>query len=86
MTNVIELTQSQADTKQLYDQTVAQKINEGFTPRSDWAAQMKADSSYTEVWAGVSQLTGQQFYVAYYYNSDVSPSWLFVTEAGGAGS
>jgi hypothetical protein len=30
MTTVVELTQSQADAKQLYDQTVAQKQSEGF--------------------------------------------------------
>lgn len=86
MTNVIELTQSQADAKQLYDQTVAQKLSEGFTAQPNAAALFKAGYPfYTEVWIGVSQQTGQVFYVMYYSDSHISPSWLFMTEAGGAG-
>jgi hypothetical protein len=79
-------TQSQAEAKQLYDRTVAQKLSEGFTPQPDAAASVKAESPfYTEVRAGVSQQTGQQFWVDYYHDSNVSPSWLFETDAGGAG-
>ncbi len=81
VTNVIELTKSQAEAKQLYDQTVSQKLSEGFTFRSDYAAASKAESSnFTDVWVGVSQQTGL-FYVMYYRDPNVSPSWLFATEA-----
>jgi hypothetical protein len=81
-TIVIELTTSQAQAKQLYDQTVAQKINEGFTPRPDFAAATKAQFPYyTEVWGG--QQNGLQFYVMYYSDSNVSPSWLFMTQSQG---
>jgi hypothetical protein len=87
VTTVIELTQSQARAKQLYDQTVAQKINEEFTRRPDWDAATKAGFPYiTEIWSGQQSLSGQAFIVEYYYDSNVSPSWLFVTEAGGAGA
>lgn len=87
MTIVAELTNSQDAAMSLYNQTVAQKINEGFSARPDYAAAYKAEFPYvTEVWVGVSQQTGQQFYVLYYYDSNVSPSWVFTTEAGGAAS
>jgi hypothetical protein len=83
-TTVIELTQSQADAKKLYDQTVAQKLSEGFTTQPDIAASYKAAFPYvTEVWVG--QQNGDLFYIIYYNDSNVSPSWLFVTEAGGMG-
>jgi len=87
MTDVIELTQSQAAAKQLYDQAVAQKLSEGFTLRPDWVAETKASAPYMiEVWEGQQSVSGQAFIVEYYYDSNVSPSWLFMTEAGGAGS
>ncbi len=80
MTTVIELMSSKTEAKSLYDQTVAQKIGEGFTPRPDFAASYKAQFTYvTEVWAGIR--TGQQFYVMYYNEPMVSPSWLVTTEA-----
>jgi hypothetical protein len=86
MTIVIELTQSQAEAKQLYDQTVAQKTNEGFTLQPAWVAGDKAESPYiTEVWVGQQSVSGQEFVVMYYNNANVSPSWLFVTQAGVVG-
>jgi hypothetical protein len=86
-TTVIELTQSQADAKQLYDQTVAQKTTEGFTLQPDAVAYGKAEFPYvTEMWVGQQSASGQAFYIEYYNDSNVSPSWLFITEAGGAGS
>ena len=85
MTIVAELNNSQDAAKSLYDQTVAQKLSEGFTAQPDYATAYKAEfPSVTEVWVGVSQQTGQEFYVMYYYDSNVSPSWVFTTEAGGA--
>jgi predicted small secreted protein len=85
-TIVAELTNSQDAAKSLYNQTVAQKINEGFTSLPDYAAAFKAEfPSITEVWFGQSQQTGQGFYVIYYNDANVSPSWVFTTEAGGAG-
>jgi hypothetical protein len=83
-TVVIELTQSQSAAKQLYDQTVAQKLSEGFTARPDIAASYKAAVPYvTEVWVG--ELYGNLFYVRYHDDPNVSPSWLVTTEAGGVG-
>jgi hypothetical protein len=79
---VIELTQSQADAKQLYGQTVAQKINEGFVLQPDAVAYGRAEFPYlTEMWVGQQSASGQAFYIEYYNDSNVSPSWLFVTQA-----
>jgi hypothetical protein len=84
MTDSIELAQSQAIAKQLYDQTVAQKLSEGFTPRTDWIAAAKASAPYmTDVWEGQQSMSGQAFIVLYYYDGNVSPSWLFETQAQG---
>jgi hypothetical protein len=84
-TVVIELTQSQSVAKQLYDQTVAQKLSEGFTARPDIAASYKVVSPHiTEVWVGQDLYT-DRFYVMYNHDSNVSPSWLVTTEAGGVG-
>jgi len=84
-TTVIELTQSQSAAKKLYDQTVAQKLRGGFTALPDEAARYKAASpDVTAVWVG--QISGgDRFYAMYYYDSNVSPSWLFTTQAGGMG-
>jgi hypothetical protein len=83
-TVVIGPTLTQTDATRLYDQTVGQKLGEGFIAQPDWAASYKAAFPYNiEVWAG--QMGDQDFYVMYYYDSNVSPSWLFVTAAGGAG-
>jgi hypothetical protein len=82
---VIEPTQTEADATRLYDQTVAQKLDGRFAPQPDWAASYKAAFPYNiEVWAG--QIYDQDFYVMYYNDANVSPSWLFVTAAGGAGA
>ena len=82
---MIEPTQSQADAKQLYDQMVAQQLSAGFTAQPNLAAAYKAEFPYvTEVWAGQHSQSGNLFYVFYYYDTNVSPSWLFVTDAGGA--
>jgi thiol-disulfide isomerase/thioredoxin len=80
-TTVVELTKSQAEAKQLYDQTVAQKTNEGFTLRPDWVADTKASyPNLIEYWAG--GYYGRQFFISYSYDSYVA-SWLFVTQASG---
>jgi len=80
MTTVIELTRSKGETKQLFDKMVAQKINEGFTPRPDWIAASKAESpNLTDAWYGQQYGSGE-FFVVYYYDSYAS-SWLFLTEA-----
>jgi hypothetical protein len=81
MTTVVELTKSQAEAKQLYDQTIAQKLSEGFIVNHAWIAQAKAaDPGQTDIWAGSSS-AGQQFYAAYGYISYVY-SWTFMTESG----
>ena len=84
-TQVIELTQSQSAAKKLFDQTVAQRLSEGFTAWPTEAASFKANSPdvLTEAWAG--QQYGQSFYVWYNYDASVSPSWLVTTSAGGVG-
>jgi len=80
MTVVQELTQSQAQAKQVYDNYVAAKQNEGFNLRSDWVAALTASiPGYTGVWVGQNGL--QQFYVLYRYNPYVQ-SWEVTTEAG----
>lgn len=78
-TVVIELTASQSEAKQLYDQMVAQKIKEGYTARTDWISSVKAtEPILTNAWGG--QLHGSgQFIIKYYYNGDIS-SWLFETQ------
>ncbi len=56
-TIVIELTTSKAEAKQLYDQTVAQKINEGYTIQPVRIALEKAEEPFlTEVWVGLKSL------------------------------
>jgi hypothetical protein len=81
VTYVMEHTKSEAQSKQVYDNYVAAKLNEGFSLRSDWVAQWKAEPniSYSGLWIG--QNGPQQFYVFYRYNSEVS-SWVVTTEAG----
>jgi hypothetical protein len=80
MTYVMELTKSEAQSKQVYDNYIAAKLNEGFTVRSDWVAQWKAEpNDYKDIWIGQNGL--QQFYVMYRYNSNVG-SWEVTTEAG----
>ena len=82
MTTVVELTTSKAQAKLLYDQTVAQKIKEGFTPRYDWIAQDKAAWPWvTEDWTGQLYGNGQQFGVRYLYSSELL-SWELITQAG----
>jgi hypothetical protein len=41
VTVVEELTQSQSQSKQLYDSCGAQELSEGFTLRPDWVAQLE---------------------------------------------
>jgi hypothetical protein len=72
---VIELTKSQAEAKQLYDKYVAQRLNEGYTPRPDWVAGW----NHPGAWAGVQYSSGNQFTVFYRYNSAVN-SWDITTE------
>ena len=81
VTYVMEHTKSEAQSKQVYDNFVAAKINEGFSVRSDLVAAWKAEpvSPYTGIWIG--QMGAQQFYVMYGYDSDVH-SWVVTTEAG----
>lgn len=79
-TYVMELTKSEAQSKQVYDNYVAAKQNEGFSLRSDWVAEWKAQpGNYTDIWIGTNGL--QQFYVMYRYTPAVS-SWEVTTEAG----
>jgi hypothetical protein len=80
MTTVVELTKSKAEAKQLYDQTVAQKINEGFTSSPYWIAIYKAWwPQLTDIWVGVR--SGQEYTVSYQYNTYVYPSWMLTSEA-----
>jgi hypothetical protein len=81
MTTVVELAKSKAEAKQLYDQTLAQKVGEGFTVNPNWIAQAKAQlfSYVTDFWTGQNYSTGQQVTVFYYYNSEIT-SWVLVTE------
>jgi hypothetical protein len=84
-TTVIELMPSQAEAKQLYDQTVAQQLSAGFAAQPNAAASYKAAFPYiTEVWVG-QQSSGQMFYVFYYNDLQVYPSWLLVTDAASVG-
>jgi hypothetical protein len=81
VTTLVELTKSQAEAKQMCDQTIAQKQSEGFVLRSDWVAQERAqDPNVAELWISQHSSTGLQFTVEYEYNSHVA-SWLFITEA-----
>jgi hypothetical protein len=78
MTTVIELTKSETEAKSLYDQTVAQKTNEGYTPGN--IAYVKAEFPYfTEIWFGNY---GYGTFMTGYYNNSQTSSWLFETEAG----
>ena len=80
VTTVMELTTGEAQAKQVYDNYVAAKLNEGFSLRSDWVAELNASiPGYSGIWVG--QNGQQQFYVFYRYNSDVQ-SWEVTTEAG----
>jgi hypothetical protein len=75
------VTPSEAYAKQLYDRTVAQKVNEGFTPRPDLIAADKAERpGVTECWRGINYGSGQGFSVEYSDNPYVS-SWLVMTES-----
>jgi hypothetical protein len=81
VTTVIELTKSQADAKQLYQQTVAQKISQGFTLCSYCVAQFRARNPNTpEFWDGKQSSIGAEFSVQYEYDSHVA-SWEFITQA-----
>jgi hypothetical protein len=76
--SVIELTQSSSDAKQLFDQTVAQKTNEGFVNQPDWVAFYRARyPDYTDVWIG--KQGGQYVNIYSYYDSGAS-SWLVRTD------
>jgi hypothetical protein len=85
-TTTVELTQSQADAKTVYDTTVAQKLNGGFTAMPNEAASYKANAQvpYVEVWVGQSATTGDLVYVMYWQDTNVQPSWLCETSAGGS--
>jgi hypothetical protein len=76
----MELTKSEAQAKQVYDNYVAAKLNEGFSLRSDTVAEWKAEpNNYNGIWIG--QNGPQWFYVMYEYNPNVH-SWEVTTEAG----
>ena len=77
ITTVEELTKSQNESKQLYDQYIASRLNEGFTLRPDWVARLNA-SGYNEVWSG--QNGAHEFTVMYRYFPPVQ-SWEVTTEA-----
>lgn len=80
---VIELMPSLAAAKHAYDQTVAQKTNQGFTPRPDMAANDTAQHpDRIEDWVGLqgNNVTGAYVYTYYSNNSAVSPPWEFVTQ------
>jgi hypothetical protein len=80
MTDVMELTKSKEQAKQVYDNYVAAKQNEGFILRSDWVAAITAGKPKpADMWVG--QNGQQQFGAYYHYNTDVQ-SWEVVTEAG----
>jgi hypothetical protein len=82
VTVVVELTKSKDQAKLLYDQTVAQKQNEGFVARPDWIAQVKGEFPYlAEDWEGQQYSSEQTISVSYHYDSYPS-SWLFCTQAG----
>jgi hypothetical protein len=74
-TEVLELTQSRTVTKQLFDQTVAQKTNDGFVYQSDLTASQKAGCNCEDMWVGLRQ--GQYVTIWYYYDS--APSWVLRT-------
>jgi hypothetical protein len=79
VTTVIELTKSKAEAKQLFDKAVPDKLNEGFTYRSDWVTQLTGSDSrkVDGIWAG--QLGLRQTELIYVYNPAVS-SYEFTTE------
>jgi hypothetical protein len=80
MMTAVELTKSQDEAKQLYDQVVAQKQSEGFVLNPDWIAQMKARSpSLVGDWVGQQASTGLQCSIQYYDENNVA-SWLLITE------
>ena len=81
-TTVVELTASQADAKNAYDQTVAQKTP-GFTSRPDWVVNNTAQyPERIEEWAGVNQ-AGTDIRIFYWNNAQVSPSWEVETHIWG---
>jgi hypothetical protein len=80
MTVVMELTTSEAQAKQVYDNYVATKLNEGLTLVPDQVAALNATvPGYNGIWVG--QSGPQWFYALYRYNSNVQ-SWEVTTEAG----
>jgi len=89
-TVVIEMTKSQAEAKQLFDQMVAQKISEGYIVQNDTIANRKAANlNLTNVWAGTHTGPtsdggydfGSEFRVEYFYNSHTS-SWPLMIQTG----
>ena len=78
---VEELTKSQNESKQLYDQYVASRLSEGFTLRLDWVASFNASTlpgyGYNEVWSG--QNGANWFIVMYRYFTPIQ-SWEVTTE------
>ena len=67
MTVVEELAKSEAQAKQVYDNYTAAKLNEGFSLRSDWVAQLKADPNNSQVnglWVGQTELSSSMFFTA----------------------
>jgi hypothetical protein len=80
-TVAIELTKSKAEAKQLYDQIVAQRINEGFAPRPTAIAMNKAAHPDADIWVGLQGYTREST-VSYEYNNHTS-SWLLITHDSG---
>jgi hypothetical protein len=69
-TLVYELTKSEDAAKAAESATIAQKMNEGFTPLP--AALKTQSASYEGIWAGVHS-AGLYFEVSYGYGA---PNWL----------
>ena len=81
-TVAIELTKSKAEAKQLYDQIVAQRVNEGFATRPTSIAMNKAaNPNYADIWVGLQGNT-RQYVVSYEYSNHTS-SWLLITRNSG---
>jgi hypothetical protein len=68
---------SEAQAKQLYDQIIAQKINEGFASQPALATANK-DAGAFGAWFGTNYASGQKILVE--YNYDVM-SRLFITKS-----
>jgi hypothetical protein len=75
-TEVLELTQSRTDAKQLFDQMATQQTGEGFVYQPNVTASWKVNYNCEDEWVGLRQ--GQTVAIYYYADSGVSPSWGWV--------